>query len=199
MRRSSLGLFDVDTREPSADGTALVFRTRVDAIRNNLNRLFTFQRCNSGLIAATACLYAGSVREVLPTSARFVRIRETGIDWLHELRHHREFFLEKQHLGSPECNRCHRAYDVFRWNPNAQHLVQAAEVDIWCVFGVSLEYCVRATVGGLISLRQRVVVLSDAVVPSQRDGRMLRQGLRELAADGATIVPTAELLRDYEG
>ncbi|RMG33066.1 MAG: isochorismatase family protein [Planctomycetota bacterium] len=197
MRPSSVGLFDVDTREPCTAGTTLTFRRQVASIRTKLSRIFSFHYATGGLMVATTCLNAASARNVRVACTRFVCIGEGHIDWPNELRQHRQFILEKQHLGSPECNRCCRAYDVFQWNPNARALVLAAGVDTWCVFGISLEYCVRATVRGLLTLGQRVVVLSDAVISSRLAGGTLEQGLALLAADGARIERTEWLLRDH--
>ena len=201
MIRSGTVLFDVDTREPSLEGKEIVFRARVDPIRHNLERLFTFRTRGQPLIVATTCLHAGPVRNLLTGSARFVGIDETDVDWSQELSRRSEFFLEKRSLGSPEANRCQCAFDVFRWNPNGAKLVQAAGANVWCVFGVSLEYCVHSTALGLIDLGQKVVVLRDAVVPGPGPGGepSMQQALTELESSGAQITSTGEFLQAHAG
>lgn len=199
MAISDTALFDVDTREPSVDGKEIVFRARVDPIRHNLERLFTLRAGGNRLIVATTCLHAGPVGNLLTDSARFVGMDETDIDWSHELSHRSEFFLEKRSLGSPEANRCRCAFDVFRWNPNAAKLVQAAGARVWCVFGVSLEHCVRSTVVSLIDLGQTVVVLHDAVVAGPRGEPTRQEVLSQFESRGAQLTSTGEFLRAHAG
>ena len=194
MVRFDVALFDVDTREPSVDGKSLVFRARADPIRGNLERLFACPSGGNRLIVATTCLHAAPIRNVLPDSARFVGMDEADIDWSRELRRRHEFFLEKRSLGSPEANRRRCAFDVVRGNPNVERLVHTADTNLWCVFGVSPEYCVRSAALGLLALGQTVVVLRDAVVPSLGSGPAMKRALAELESRGAKIASTGDFL-----
>lgn len=197
--KPQLAFFDVDTREPSVDGKRLVFRARVDPIRENLERLLAFQNDGGRLIVSSACLNAAPIKNALADTVRYVGIDEADIDWSRELSRRSEFFLEKRSLGCPEANRNQGAFDPFRWNPNGTRIVRAAGAKVWCVFGVSLEYCLRSTALGLLNSGQKVVVPRDAVIPRPDDEPSASRVLKELESRGVQLTFTSEFLQAHAG
>ena len=84
-----------------------------------------------------------------------------------------------------------RDRDFFN-NPKADRLINSLDVNHLIVFGVVTEYCVKAAVLGLMTRRQRVVVVTDACghwSPSEHE-----LAFRQMDAKGAILVTTEELV-----
>ena len=89
-----------------------------------------------------------------PLNPLWVENRQlTTAEWRAALSHHGELIIEKQR------------FDVFSGNRNAQVLLAelTAAYDDIVVYGVCTDVCVDFAVKGLIRLRPRVTVVSDAI------------------------------------
>jgi nicotinamidase-related amidase len=76
-------------------------------------------------------------------------------------------------------------------NPKADRFLTQIEPDEFIIFGVGLERSIRSLALGLLSRHKRVAVVSDACgYWSEADSEL---ALRQLAAKGVRLVPTAEL------
>ena len=81
--------------------------------------------------------------------------------------------------------------DVFT-SPQTDDLVKRLDAERYIVYGVATEYCVRCAALGLLERKQRVAVLRDAI--REIDAAEGRKVLNELAAHGAELISSAEVL-----
>ena len=192
--RSSIGLFDVDTRELSEDGTSIRFRKRVKPISHQLQMLFEFG--DDKLTLSTTCLQSKTIPP--DSTGNYGLLQMKGeVDWENDLSKYRQLFIERRSLDCPKENRCQCVFDAFKWNPNISKVVAAAGIQRWCVFGVSLEYCLSAAVNGLLDTGQGVVVIEDALITNTDDQALIQQVFAGFKSKGAEISSTSTFLETY--
>jgi nicotinamidase/pyrazinamidase len=104
--------------------------------------------------------------------------RYTPNTLLRILRNYPQIIIEKQRL------------DVFT-NPNAQSLLR--KIEVFCVYGVVTEYCVRAAVEGLLKLRKTVYIVTDAI--RHIDRRKANRVLSGFKKRGVRLITTGRLLK----
>jgi nicotinamidase/pyrazinamidase len=96
-----------------------------------------------------------------------------------ELARYGQWILEKDDL------------DLFT-NPQAEDLVRRLDAEVYVVYGVATEYCVRLAALGLRQRGRRVQLLTDGIRGIEPAG--VERTLRELEAAGVELATTRELL-----
>lgn len=86
------------------------------------------------------------------------------------------------------------AFDLFT-NPAADEVLRETGADTAVVFGVALDYCVRAAALGLRDRGYRTLVVEDATAPVTAEGGARARA--ELAAAGVEMVSTAEIVAAF--
>ena len=81
--------------------------------------------------------------------------------------------------------------DLFS-SPQAENLVGRLDAEQYVVYGVATEYCVRLAAQGLRQRGRRVLLVTDAIQGIEAEG--VARTLRELAAAGAAMITTKELV-----
>lgn len=89
-----------------------------------------------------------------------------------------------------------QVFDVFS-NPAADELLRELPGTRTVVYGVATEYCVKAAAQGLLSRGREVIVVEDAVKGVSNEEHAKTLG--SLAASGARLVKTDDLLKELEG
>ena len=189
-----VGLFDVDTRELSEDGSRIQFRKRVKPIRRQLERLFDFG--SDKLTLSTTCLQSKVIEPNADADYGVVQMVGESV-WENELSRYRQLFVQRRSLNCPDANRCQCAFDAFRWNPNISNVVTSARIQRWCVFGVSLEFCLSSAVNGLLDSDQNVVVIKDALITNTTDEILIDRVFTGFESKGAQIMTTSAFLETY--
>lgn len=193
----SFALFNVDTQQPAADGSGIVFRPRVEPIAPMLDRLLRFAREHDVLLVWTACVNAGPLRRFLGDDTLYVGLQKQGDLPPAALERHKAIYLEKGPcLRSPDENLRMRTYDLFHANPNAERILRRIEIPRWIVFGDSVGYCIRTTVEGLLRLGRRVTLLTDAIGPGTLTEAGKDEALAALRAQGAELATAEAFLRE---
>src|SRR3989338_2447809 len=81
--------------------------------------------------------------------------------------------------------------DLFS-SPQAENLVGRLDAEQYVVYGVATEYCVRLAAQGLRQCGRRALLVTDAIQGIEAEG--VARTLRELAAAGAAMITTKELV-----
>jgi len=214
-------LFDVDTRIPSAVDRRLVFSPRVASIQPKLQQLLDFGRRHALPVVATTCLgvlrelrkaqmaqggacalptdgsacpYAVPIIDCLDAGAAYIPVNGCG-SRQNNPHVSREIFLERRGCATPEENVQTCAFDAFLSNPHAADVIGGLAIHRWAVFGLALEYCVKAAAQGLLKLDYEVVVLVDAVIPSAHSSpATVEDTYRDLQQQGARLITVQEFL-----
>ncbi|MFO0973243.1 MAG: isochorismatase family cysteine hydrolase [Phycisphaerae bacterium] len=79
-------------------------------------------------------------------------------------------------------------------NPKADRLLTEMPESHVIIFGVLTEYCVKATVLGLLTRRRNVVVVSDAC--GHWNAPEAELAMRQMDAKGAFLIPTDQILQN---
>jgi len=214
-------MFDVDTRNPSLAEGRMVFSPRVAAIEPMLRQLFDYRRRHDLPLVFTTCLgvlrelrkaqvaaagehspcqapascpYAVPFADCLDPDTRYVSV-DGSFPPPQPHSADRDIFLERRGCCTPEENVASFAYDVFINNPHAADVIRGLEVRRWAVFGLALEYCIKAATHGLLNLGCDVVLLADAVLPSAHSSpQTVAATYRELQQHGARLCTVREFL-----
>lgn len=189
-------LFDVDTRECFGAPEGPIFRKRAERVRPQVERLIEAAARNRVPVVSTTCANPGCVPRggELGPSELWVPQDAGERDWVDSLQGRSFVLLEKRTAGSVEANDCQRVWEVFSRNPHAAEVVRNLDASEWGVFGHSAEYCVAATVRGLLSLGCSVTVLTDAVVAFAGTVEGAQGALEELQSDGARLESIEQFL-----
>ena len=115
---------------------------------------------------------------LLPQYLVVPRERQTPLT-AEELSRYPQWILEKNTL------------DMFT-GPQAGDLVQRLGAEEYAVYGVATEYCVRLAVLGLLQRKQRVRLLTDAIMGI--DPAAVQRALDEMQAAGAKLAETKDVL-----
>lgn len=86
-----------------------------------------------------------------------------------------------------------QTFDLFT-NVNATDLIGRVAADEYVVFGVATDYCVKAAVQGLLEMRRRVSVVTDAI--EGINAAASQAALRAWERAGARLVTTDQLLSE---
>lgn len=151
-----IGLFDVDTNILGLHGD-LILSPKVDPVVDNVRRLLA----HGNVTIHSMCIHAGIDGSIIPKDAVWIPacgVFPTGLA--------PQIYLEKVGSKHPDENICTKAYDPFICNPHTEALVMLLPVSHWIVFGCSLEFCIRATIEGLVRLGKSVSLVTDATVES---------------------------------
>jgi nicotinamidase/pyrazinamidase len=124
------------------------------------------------------------INETAPLDPMVIAARELSDDEISAaIAHPGEIILEK--------NR----FDVFEGNPSTHKLLPRilAEIKHVVVYGVYTEVCVRDALRGLVRMRPRVHVITDAIADIGPEGDSYRQ---EWKASGINLISLEELKRE---
>ena len=146
-------------------------------------------------MVTSACVNAGLTAAHIPEEAIFVPEHP----WDGSLSGARQVFLAKKTLGSPEINIRSRAYDAFCANPNAAWVITELGIDQWVVFGTSVEFCIQATVEGLLDAGRRVTVLEDVLALGPGGEEAAAKALEHFRARGARLITMQAFLKEWAG
>lgn len=192
-------LVDVDTQHDFMDKTGALHVPGAEEIVPNLTRLFDFARATGTFVMSSAdchtpddpefeqfpphCVEGTAGQAKLPQTLlprhRIVRATESIEDPAELPRVYDQVVFNKA------------AFDVFT-NPAAGNLVAALDVGEYVAFGVATDYCVRASVLGLLGRGRRVAVVKDAIrAVAEQTGRA---AVDEMTAGGARWVTTDEVV-----
>lgn len=174
-------------------------RDRAIPIAEQLARLFHFAWERDIAVVSTRCLQGGQappVGPVVPRTLVVVPAEDTSRAWEVQLPACSEILLERKPVVSLEDVVYTRVCDLSDDNLSANELIRSLDIDQWAVFGVSTQGCVASAARGLMRLRKRVTVLSDAILPSGGEWTTMppSEVLEELRQEGAVIETTEEFL-----
>jgi nicotinamidase/pyrazinamidase len=85
-------------------------------------------------------------------------------------------------------------YSMFD-NPNTDGILRQIDADVYVVFGVATDYCVRGAALGLIERGLKTILVTDAVESVAEDTG--REALEEMKKAGVRFVTTEEVLSTY--
>jgi nicotinamidase/pyrazinamidase len=171
MLAAKLVFVDVDTQVDFISPTGKLSVPRAGEIVENLRRLTEYAHGHGIPIIATACAHDDGDAEFqvfpphclrgTPGQRRIAETEHPGAPLIGaELDEQAAAKFER--AGAVVLEK--KAYDVFS-NPNAPPVFAAAPDAEFVVYGLAIDYCVKAVVLGLRDRGREVVVVSDAVRP----------------------------------
>ena len=161
-------LFDVDSRELNPAGNGFSFRQRVEPLAPQLKRLYALADKHSAPLVFTVCCSGRMLEPRSLPNVLVVPLDAADRRWEAKRAQYRLFNVEKKTYKEPGSNFTCAAYDMFKDNGNAAHLIKSLNVGEWVVFGNGFDLCINAAVRGLLAAGQKVCLLSDVYVQGAR-------------------------------
>jgi nicotinamidase-related amidase len=185
------GLFDVDSWELNEIGDGLSARPRVAPIVPKLKHLHAWATAYDYPVVFTTCC---SGRMISPDGLPDI-LHVPLTPPLPALEGYRQFYLAKKAYGDPKINFAQCAFDMFRDNDNAAHLLRALNVETWVVFGNGFDLCVNSAARGILNASLPVILLEDVRVSSANGTPASEQEtLRQLRSLGARVMTLEQFM-----
>ncbi len=193
-------LVDVDTQVDFVEPDGALYVPGAEKCKDNFARLLAAARRNSVLVIASADAHAGDdpefaqfpphcvvgtpgQRRVIETEPSISTVVSVDGDLPRARERGATLVLEKVQ------------FDLFT-NPAADRLFEESGVKTAVVFGVALDYCVRAAALGLRERGYETLLVRDATEPVTAEGGMRTEV--ELARAGVRFASTEEIVSAFE-
>lgn len=200
-RPSNIGFFDVDTQYELMKPSGTVYIEGAEKIIPNLKKLYNYAKRKKLRIIApvdTHIRVDDPEFRIFPAHCMKGTFGQKKIKWTLLKRH----FVIELGVAPKSLREILKRYqqiliekstiNVFN-NPITNKLLKVIGIKNWVVFGVATDYCIRATVLGLLERCYKVIVISDAIRGDTETGS--KKAIKEMRKAGATFKTTNEVLK----
>lgn len=196
MLDGPLVFVDIDTQRDFLEPGGALFLEGSESILPNLDRLTRFARTHGIPVLATACAHTTDEPDPEPFPPHCL-VGRRGQERIAATAWPGGVVVGPEDRFSGEALPMHltiekRRYDVFS-HPDAARIIglYGQGGPTFVVYGVAMDYCVKAAVLGLLRMGQNVAVVTDAI--RAVDESSVGEVLREFEHSGARLVTTEEV------
>lgn len=200
MKREKIAFVDIDTQIDFMDKSGALYVESSEEIKGNLKKLTDYAVKNGIIIFASVDAHSEKDPEFLNFPPHCIKgkrgyekIDETRAEKFISVPYDREISFEIKDYNQIIFEK--RTFSIFD-NPNFIKILKKLGKEIFFVYGVTTEYCVKEAADGLIGENYRVYLIFDAIKAIDKEKG--EKVIEELKLKGVKLIKTEEVFKIIE-